>query len=289
MPASLFQTALIGFGEAGSTFARAGAWGTSTRAYDVADSRLAAMAECGVAAAADPQDALAEATIVLSLVTADSALPVAQDCARFLSPGAIWCDMNSVAPDTKRAAAQAVEAAGGHYVDVAVMAPVDPRALDVPLLLAGAAADEAEAALKALGFRNTRIVGAEIGRASAIKMIRSVMVKGLEALTAELVLAADAAGVLDEVLASLDASEKQVPWTERADYNLDRMLLHGRRRAAEMLESTETVQALGISPMMTENTVSWQQAIGDLEISPPKGLRAKIDAIKASPDFKGEI
>lgn len=289
MSEQLPLTALIGFGEAGSTFARAGGWGPFSRAYDIADARRAIASECGVTATDSPDEALAGAAIALSLVTADSALSVARDYARFLKPGAIWCDMNSVAPDTKRAAAQAVEAAGGRYVDVAVMAPVDPKALDVPLLLAGTAADEAQAALNALGFRNTRIVGTEIGRASAIKMVRSVMVKGLEALTAELVLAAERAGVLDEVLASLDASEKLVPWAERADYNLDRMLLHGRRRAAEMHESAETLQSLGISPMMTENTVNWQQAIGDLEISPPKGLRAKIDAIKASPEFKGEI
>ncbi|HZF44763.1 MAG TPA: DUF1932 domain-containing protein, partial [Sphingomonadaceae bacterium] len=242
--------------------------------------------ECGVAAAADAQAALDGAAIVLSLVTADSALPVASDYARWLSPGTIWCDMNSVSPETKRQAAAKVEEAGGHYVDVAVMAPVDPKALSVPLLIAGAVAQEAMGMLNALGFTNTRVVGDEVGRASAIKMIRSVMVKGLEALTAELVLAADSAGVLDEVLASLDASEKQVSWAERADYNLDRMIVHGLRRAAEMEESAKTLAGLHIAPMMTENTVNWQQAIGELAISPPKGLRAKIDAIKASPGFK---
>lgn len=286
MSANLPRLALIGFGEAGSTFARAGQWGSSARAYDIRDDRRAMMRECGVTASPSAEEALMGAGIVLSLVTADSALAVARDYAPFLTPGTIWCDMNSVAPETKRKAAACVEEMGGLYVDVAVMAPVDPAALSVPLLISGEAAAGAMANLNALGFGRTRIVGEEVGRASAIKMIRSVMVKGLEALTAELVLAADSAGVLDEVLASLDASEKQVSWAERADYNLDRMIVHGRRRAAEMRESAKTVTALGIAPMMTENTVNWQQAIGDLAISPPKGLRAKIDAIKASPGFK---
>ncbi|RYE74946.1 MAG: NAD(P)-dependent oxidoreductase, partial [Oxalobacteraceae bacterium] len=120
-------TALIGFGEAGSTFARAGAWGPFSRAYDISEVRRAVASDCGVAATASPDEALAGAAIALSLVTADSALGVARDYARFLKPSAIWCDMNSVAPDTKRAAAQAIEAAGGRYVDVAVMAPVDPK------------------------------------------------------------------------------------------------------------------------------------------------------------------
>lgn len=286
MSANLPRLALIGFGEAGSTFARAGQWGSSARAYDIRDDRQGVMRECGVTASPSAEQALLGAGIVLSLVTADSALAVARDYAPFLTPGTIWCDMNSVAPETKRKAAVCVEEMGGLYVDVAVMAPVDPAALSVPLLISGEAAAGAMANLNALGFGRTRIVGEEVGRASAIKMIRSVMVKGLEALTAELVLAADSAGVLDEVLASLDASEKQISWAERADYNLDRMIVHGKRRAAEMYESAKTLTSLNIAPMMTENTVNWQQAIGELEISPPKGLRAKIDAIKASPGFK---
>jgi len=290
MSETLPSLALIGFGEAGSTFARAGGWSAPARAWDVAEARRAAIAACGMEAADSAAQALADARIVLSLVTADSAPGAARDYAPLLPAGAIWCDMNSVAPETKRAAAEAVEAAGGRYVDVAVMAPVDPAALNVPLLLAGPAAPEAMALLGALGFARMRIVGEEVGRASAIKMIRSVMVKGLEALTAEMVLGAARAGVLDEVLASLDASEKQAGWAERADYNLDRMLQHGLRRAAEMRESARTLQGLGISPGMTENTVGWQQALGDLGAAPvPEGLQAKLDFIARSPGFKGEI
>ena len=204
------------------------------------------MAEAGVLAAENAREALTGVPLVLSLVTADRALAVAQDYAPFLTVGALWCDMNSVAPETKRAAAKAVEAAGGRYVDVAVLAPVDPARLNVPLLVAGAAADEAVAALGAAGFAKVRSVGAEVGRASAIKMIRSVMVKGVEALTAEMMLAAVAAGVADEVLASLDASEKAQAWAERAAYNHERMATHGVRRAAEMEEAAKTLAALEI-------------------------------------------
>lgn len=285
------RVALIGFGEAGSSFARAGQWRDHARGWDIAPDRRAAMVECAVEAGEDAGAALQEARIILSLVTADAALDVARDYAPLLSDGALWCDMNSVSPGTKRAAAEAVHTAGGRYVDVAVMAPVGPN-LAVPLLLAGAAEHTGEAArlLGALGFSNIGIAGDAIGRASAIKLCRSVMVKGLEALTAEMVLAASNAGVLDDVLASLDASEKPVSWRERADYNLDRMLLHGGRRSAEMYEASEMLRDLGIAPMMTENTVDWQQGLGELEIRPlPEGLEGKIAAIKASPEYKGEI
>jgi 3-hydroxyisobutyrate dehydrogenase-like beta-hydroxyacid dehydrogenase len=160
------------------------------------------------------------------------------------------------------------------------MAPVDPARLNVPLLLSGARAQEAAQRLAALGFVNIRVVGDAVGRASSIKMIRSVMVKGIEALTAECVLAADAAGVLDEVLASLDASDKPRPWDARADYNLDRMLVHGLRRAAEMEEVVKTLDGLGTGAAMTRGTVERQRAIGALGIKqPPEGLTPKISGM----------
>lgn len=217
------------------------------------------MTEAGVIAASDAREALAGVPLVLSLVTADQALAAARAYAPYLAPGAIWCDMNSVAPQTKRAAAQAVEAVGARYVDVAVLAPVDPARLKVPLLVAGVAADAAVVALGGAGFTNVRSVGSEVGRASAIKMIRSVMVKGIEALTAEMMLAAEAAGVTDEVLASLDASEKAQGWPDRAAYNLERMTTHGVRRAAEMEEAAKTLTALGVVPVMTGGTVERQR------------------------------
>ena len=258
-PSTPPRVALIGFGEAGEAFVRAPGWRGETRAWDLLPERRAAMAACGVETGGDAAAALADRAFLLSLVTADSALAAARDYAALLPAGALWCDMNSVAPDTKREAAAAIEAAGGRYVDVAVMAPVD-KGLAVPLLLAGPHALAARPLLEALGFTNLRVVGDDVGRASAIKMIRSVMVKGLEALSWECMAAAEAAGVLDEVTASLDASEKPAGWAERFAYNRERMETHGARRAAEMEESARTLEALGVEPVMTRGTVRLQRA-----------------------------
>ena len=251
--------ALIGYGEAGSTFARAGGWAGRATGWDLLPTRCDAMARDGIDAAASAADALKGAPLVLSLVTADAALSAAQGYATMLSSGALWCDGNSVAPETKAAAARAVEASGGRYVDMAILAPVNPTQLAVPLLLAGSAAFDAENGLGALGFTNVRVVGDEVGQASSIKMIRSVMVKGIEALTAEMIAAAEAAGVADEVLASLDASEKAIPWAQKAAYNLERMHTHGVRRAAEMEESAKTLLSLGVAPVMTRGTIYRQR------------------------------
>lgn len=253
------ELTLIGFGEAAATFAAAACWGEKARAFDIDPGRRDAMARTLVVPSNDPQAALQNARVVLSLVTADAALEAAQTCAPMLDRGAIWIDMNSVAPDTKREAAKVIEQHGARYVDAAILAPVHPARLEVPILLAAACAADAQDALQALGFANTSIVGSEVGRASSIKLIRSVMVKGVEALTYEMIAAAEEAGVADEVLASLDASAKSESWSTRAAYNLERMATHGKRRAAEMEEAASTLRSLGIEPVMTEGTVRRQR------------------------------
>lgn len=271
--------ALIGFGEAGNTFARAGDW--AARVYDVkteGDARaemLALYDEAGVNLAESSAEAVDGAKAVISVVTADQALDVARRASRYITRDAFFLDMNSVAPDTKRAAAAVIDASGGRYVDVAVMAPVNPARMAVPLLVSGPYAEEGAKLLADLGFTKVRVVGTEVGRASTIKMLRSVIFKGMEALTAECVLACERAGVLDEVLGSLGAE-----WPALADYRLDRMMVHGVRRAAEMEESAKTLEALGVEPLMTRGTISRQRQIGSLAISPiPETLDAKLERL----------
>jgi 3-hydroxyisobutyrate dehydrogenase-like beta-hydroxyacid dehydrogenase len=274
------RLALIGFGEAARAFApglraRLAGYDRKTDTPDLRDQTLDAFAVDGVVPGDTPAAALAGTQAVLSLVTADQALAAAQ-ASEGLEFGALWFDMNSVAPQTKRAAAQEVTAHGGRYVDVAVMAPVHPKRTAVPLLVSGPHAEEGAALLTAIGFTSVRVVAGDVGAASAIKMIRSVMVKGIEALSAECALAADAAGVLDEVIASLDASPPPPGWAERFDYNLDRMLVHGLRRAAEMEEVVATLDALGTGSAMSRGTVERQRRLGQLSIAPPDGLAPKL-------------
>lgn len=257
---------IIGFGEAGQTFAAAGKWEERARVYDVKTSIAAQSsakyldyANHRVSGSTSMQAAVSDCDVVISLVTADQALDAAAAAAPCLSPGTLYLDMNSVAPATKTAAAEIIEKYSGHYLDVALMAPVQPKALAVPLLLAGAQGKRGLEDLAALGFSNIRCVGEDVGTAAAIKMIRSVMVKGMEALAAECCFAADAAGVLDEVARSLGSG-----WIDQTNYKLDRMMVHGLRRAAEMEESAKTLAALGTPFAMTEATVAWQRKIGTL-------------------------
>lgn len=275
---------LIGFGEAGKTFACAGGWGEAAIAYDIKTDiastrpeKLADYADAGVRASESLVGAIENSPLILSLVTADQSLAAARAAARHIAPGALFLDMNSVAPATKVEAAHAIEGAGGRYVDVAIMAPVDPAGLAVPLLLSGPFAQAGAEALALLGFTQVRAVAGPVGRASAIKMIRSVMVKGLEALTAECLIAAARADVVADVMDSLGAD-----WAAKAGYRLDRMMRHGVRRAAEMEEAAATLEALGLAPDMTRATVRRQREIGAAAIDPvPEGLLAKLERLVA--------
>lgn len=262
--------AFVGFGEAAQAFVSGWdlASATTVTAYDIKTDdpmrRAAMMARyegCAISGRVDLAEALRPARVVFSLVTADQALHAARAAAPLLGRGALWLDGNSCAPDTKRSAAEAIEAAGGRYVDMAVMAPVHPARHKVPLLLSGAEAEAAAGILAGLGMR-PRVIGAGVGEASAVKMIRSVMIKGLEALSAECFLAARRAGVEAEVLASLQASDPAIDWRGRGAYNLERMMLHGTRRAAEMREVAATVAALGLPDHMSAATTLWQDRIG---------------------------
>lgn len=282
--------AFIGFGEAAQAFCEG--WGGTppfgVRAYDIkTDEESSAGAKhddylrLGVVGCEATGGAIRGADAVISVVTADQAFASARDAAAWISPGTFFFDCNSVAPSTKQAAAEVISAAGGRYVDVAVMAPVRPALLAVPLLLSGPFAEEGERLLAGLGFHG-QIIDGGVGAASAIKMIRSIMIKGIEALTAECLLSARAAGVEEEVLASLDASFPGWNWRARADYNLDRMLVHGLRRSAEMHESSKTAEHFGQPGTMASATAGWQQHLGTLHLSPlPDGFAAKADAILA--------
>jgi 3-hydroxyisobutyrate dehydrogenase-like beta-hydroxyacid dehydrogenase len=260
-PLIMALIALIGFGEAGQTFARAAGWKRDASAFDsktddpaTRDRMIAAFGAEGVAGCLSLCDAVTGANQILSLVTADQALFAAKNAAQHHLESAVYFDMNSVAPNTKRQAAAIIDAAGGRYLDVAIMSPVNPARLSVPLLVSGAHSKDGVTALQALGFTNVRIVGADVGRASSIKMIRSIMVKGQEALTAEMILAARQADVVSEVLSSLGDD-----WPERARYNLERMTTHGGRRAAEMEEVAKTLESLGVEPLMTRGTIVRQR------------------------------
>ena len=234
-------------------------------AYDLKDddAMRAAMAERGVRHGASPAEAMAGADWIVSAVTADQSLEAAQAAAPALVQGQVFFDINSVSPGRKRATAAVVEGAGAAYVDMAVMAPVHPKGHATPVLVAGLPADKLAPDLAALGF-SFDVIGPDPGSATAIKMVRSLFVKGLEAITVEALVAASASGCFDRVLASLSSSFPGLGWPENASYNFERTLRHGARRAAEMRESARTLDDLGLTGALADAIADVQDRMGAL-------------------------
>ena len=197
-------------------------------------------------------------------MTAASSLEAAQQAKPHLRAEQLYLDINSVSPGRKQATEKHLDG-GARYVDVAVMAPVHPARHQTPVLLAGPHAEATLSIMQELGMKPS-IAGPEIGQAAAIKMVRSVMIKGIEALTLECFLAAARAGVVDEVAASLKNNYPGLDWSKVIPYNLERMARHGERRAAEMEEVAETLRELGVEPLMTSATVKRQREMGEIGV-----------------------
>jgi len=260
----------IGFGEAGQAIAaglreegveRIAAWDILF-AQSAGDQLRHAAAANGVRCATSAADAVRGADVVVSAVTAASSVDAAASIKPHLAGRPYLLDINSVSPGRKQETAKILGAAA-RYVDVAVLAPIHPGRHKTPMLIAGADAATIAPMLAALNMRAS-IAGREIGAAAAIKMVRSVMIKGIEALTLECFLAAARAGVIDEVASSMRNNYPGLDWTKIVPYNLERMANHGERRAAEMEEVAETLRELGVEPLMTNATVKRQREMGEI-------------------------
>lgn len=268
----MMHVGFLGFGEAARAFhesLKARESGLSFSAWDIlladpdaAPAMREAIASRGIAEVT--VDGLSRADWVFSAVTADQSYAALESIAPYLRAGQI-IDINSVSPDRKRISAELVEKTGARYLDMAVMAPVHPRGHATPVIVAGACLAEVLPVLRKLGFDFSE-AGNQPGQATAIKMVRSLFVKGLEAITVETLLAAHASGCLPEILASLSKSFPGLGWPDFASYQLERTLRHGKRRAAEMQESAVTVSALALNGSLAEEIAAVQEAMGQVGV-----------------------
>jgi 3-hydroxyisobutyrate dehydrogenase-like beta-hydroxyacid dehydrogenase len=266
------RIALIGYGEVGGIFGAAlvkrGV--AQVNAYDVLlgdASRAAALraraVDDGVRIADSAATATEAADLVISAVTASATRDAAQAIARAMKPGTFLLDVNSASPRTKAACGADVEAAGGRYVESAVMTSVPPYGLRVPMLLGGPHAAALAPTLAALGF-DANVASERFGVASAIKMCRSVIVKGMEAIVIESFVTARRYGVEDAVLASLAETFPGVDWEKSGDYFFSRVIRHGKRRAEEMREAAATVHDAGVEPLCASAIAERQAWVADL-------------------------
>lgn len=250
------SVAFIGFGEVGRTWSRdfLARGDTSVAAYDIllddpvqqAGIRETAV-KLGVQLRGSARDAVQGADVVVSAVTASDVMAVAEVARHFLARGQIFLDVNSASPETKKAAARMIAPTGAHYVEAAVMAPVKVPGLKVAILAGGPEAERVSALLNGFGM-NLTAVATEYGRASAMKLCRSIMIKGIEVLIVDVARAAKAFDVECEVYGSLGETFPSIDWRALAEMMAERVATHGVRRAAEMREAADMIAELGLDP-----------------------------------------
>jgi 3-hydroxyisobutyrate dehydrogenase-like beta-hydroxyacid dehydrogenase len=268
----LSNIGIIGYGEVGKIFAaglKAKPGVTSMAAWDVKFTdeasggvELLSAKQAGVQACASMQALCEASSFIISAVTASNTLAVAQEAARFIKPGVVFLDLNSASPGTKQQCAALIDAAGGQYVEAGVMTSVPPYGIQVPMLLGGQPGSNL-ASLLSKWELNAKAVSETIGVASAIKMCRSVMIKGLEALVVESYSTARAYSVEDHMIATLQETFPGIDWTKQGAYFFSRVVQHGKRRAEEMREAARTVQEAGFEPLMTRAIAAKQQWVAD--------------------------
>jgi 3-hydroxyisobutyrate dehydrogenase-like beta-hydroxyacid dehydrogenase len=266
-----WQVGLVGYGEVGRILAEdLRAQRVAVSAYDLKLDRAEAAAPLrahaaaqGVQLAASHAELASRADFIVSAVTASQAVPVAEAVVPGLRAQTWFLDFNSASPGAKKRAAALIDGAGGRYVEGAVMTSIPPCRIKVPLLLGGPQAAALQPHLAALGFA-AKVASDKLGVASATKMCRSVMIKGLEAMVIESFSAARAYGVEDAVLASLKETFPGVDWEKQGAYFFQRAIEHGRRRSEELREVAETVREVGLVPWSAEGTAERQAWMADL-------------------------
>ena len=265
-----WHVGLVGYGEVGRILAEdLRAQGVAVSAYDLKlDGPQQAglrdhAATHGVVLAASHAALAAQADFIVSAVTASQTVAVARAVAPSIRQGAWFLDFNSASPGAKQRAATLIDGAGARYVEGAVMTSIPPYRIKVPLLLGGSHAAELAPLLAALGF-DAKVASDRLGVASATKMCRSVMIKGLEAMVIESFTTARAYGVEDAVLASLKETFPGIDWERQGAYFFQRVIEHGRRRSEEVREVAETVREAGLTPWSAEGTAERQAWVADL-------------------------
>jgi 3-hydroxyisobutyrate dehydrogenase-like beta-hydroxyacid dehydrogenase len=285
---------LVGYGEVGRILAEdLRGQDVKVAAYDIklrSDQAGGALRDHasahGVALTTSHADLAAQSDFIVSAVTASQAVPVAEACAPAVKQGTWFLDFNSASPGAKQRAAVLIDAKGGRYVEGAVMTSIPPYRIKVPLLLGGTGAGTLAPLLVELGF-DAKVASAELGVASAVKMCRSVMIKGMEAMVIEALTTARAYGVEDTVLASLKETFPGIDWEKQGAYFFQRVIEHGRRRSEEVREVAETVREAGLTPWSAQGTAERQAFIADLADEGLFGTKG-TEAFARSADWRVE-
>jgi 3-hydroxyisobutyrate dehydrogenase-like beta-hydroxyacid dehydrogenase len=207
-------------------------------------------AEIGTLRTASIGELLAVSDVIFSCVTGAMAVAVAEEAAPFLGPGHLFVDVNTASPKVKEQVGQKVAPSGAAFVDAAMMGAVPAYLHRVPILASGSGAERFFTLMTPWGM-SVKVIGEKPGQASAIKMFRSIFMKGLLSLFVETLTATHRYGVDGMVLSSIAESLDNVPFLETARMQMTKGSVNAERMAHEMEEVIATLEELGVPSGMS--------------------------------------
>ncbi len=282
--------ALLGFGEAGSAIARGlcgeGGWRGTARPGDNAPRRVIAIdtaldrdargtalgheaRRLDIAIEGSYGEALREADLVICAVQGEHALEAATAAAPLLKKGAHYLDLCTITGKMSDEDRAPIEAAGARYIDIAVMGGFFKQGIKAPMLVAGEDVEPVVAWMNDNGFVAT-VLGRKPGSASSVKMIRSVLIKGVEALGVEAYVTAQRQGILDEVMGCMGDVD-DIGFANFVAMLVQTHIVHAHRRWEEMGLVGQTLRETGVEPLMTGTIERSHRRTVDAGIAPADG------------------
>jgi len=237
-------------------------------------------AEAGVTLVPHATEAAVWADVVFAAVPSSVTMEVCNEVKGALRPGQIYADVSASTPRTKECIWEALKETGVLFVDAAMLGSLPKDRHRVPITASGNGAEAFRAAMSPYGM-NISVIGETAGSASAIKLVRSVYMKGLSMLMLEMLLAADAYGISEEVVSSISKSLDNIPFVNHLDRLVASSAVHCRRRTVELGGSAEMLREGDIPSRMTMAAKEWLEALGRYDFSSgPKSWREIVEVIR---------
>jgi len=251
---------LVGYGEVGQAVAQ-GLMRNKRVSIDVFDIRfnntdsppdpLKTKAESnGVNLREDIDSLVINNELIISAVTCEEALKVAERVSQNLASGKIFVDMNTLAPKVKTQISRLVEEKGAAFIEIAILGTIASYGFKSPMLACGVKAQNFAHFLNKLDFK-VNFLSDQIGQASQMKMLRSVFAKGVESLLFEMLTAAEKFKMLEPVMAAVVNHMDKGSFLDIAETWITTNVVHAKRRAEEMDHVIETLEDIGVEPIMS--------------------------------------
>ena len=266
---------IIGYGEAGAAFAKLLSAKDSVavsvfdiRFNDIKSSKLLknTAIEQNIRVADDIKSILVENDLILSVVTGEAAMTVVEASLPYITEGKIYVDMNSVSAKTKIYMSELIEKREGVFIEAAILGAIASYGFRSPILVCGKKAQEFARLFKRIGF-DIKYLSKDIGKASNIKMLRSVFAKGVESLLIEMMIGAKRGDVLEPLMADIVSFMDKRSFQDIANAWITTTVFHATRRAEEMEHVIETLNELKVRPVMTTATRDRLKCISNLSLS----------------------